>query len=111
MTKAVKAYVHAMDTTSRMVGKFVMSWVIGMMGVLLFETISRTIFNKPHIWSVEFAQFIMAAYYMLGGCYSHLIDGHVRMDIFYEKWSPKRKAIVDSCTFVVLLFYLSLIHI
>jgi TRAP-type mannitol/chloroaromatic compound transport system permease small subunit len=100
-----------MDATSRVIGKFVMYWVLAMMGVLLFETLSRTIFNKPHIWTVEFSQFIMAAYYMLGGCYSHLIDGHVRMDIFYEKWSIRRKAAVDAFTFIFLLFYLVILLI
>jgi TRAP-type mannitol/chloroaromatic compound transport system permease small subunit len=53
----------------------------------------------------------MAAYYMLGGCYSYLIDGHVRMDIFYEKWSIKKKATVDVFTFVILLYYLVILLI
>jgi TRAP-type mannitol/chloroaromatic compound transport system permease small subunit len=48
---------------------------------------------------------------MLGGCYSHLIDGHVRMDIFYEKWSIRRKAAVDAFTFIFLLFYLVILLI
>jgi hypothetical protein len=38
-----------------------------MMGLLLFESISRTLFDRPHIWVVEMAQFTMAAYYLLGG--------------------------------------------
>lgn len=80
-----------------------------MMGILLYETISRTIFNNAHVWAVEFAQFVMAAYYTLGGGYSHLIEGQVRMDIFYHKWSPKRKATVDAFTFSVLAFYLGIL--
>jgi TRAP-type mannitol/chloroaromatic compound transport system permease small subunit len=111
VTKAVKAYVRSMDATSRFVGKVVMFWVIGMMGILLFETLSRTIFNHPHIWAVEFSQFVMAAYYMLGGCYSFLIEGHVRMDIFYEKWSARRRATFDIFTFFLLFFYLVILLI
>jgi len=103
---AVKAYVHAIDSTSRATGKLVMFMVFGMMGILLYESISRTIFNKPHIWAVEFSQFVMAAYYTLGGAYSYLIEGQVRMDIFYHKWSPKRKATMDVITFSILAFYL-----
>ena len=111
MTRAVKAYVRAMDATSRVVGNFVMYWVCGMMAILLFETISRTIFNHPHIWAVEFSQFVMAAYYMLGGCYSFLIEGHVRMDILYSRWSAKRKAVMDLITFPLILFYLVILLI
>lgn len=95
-----------MDSTSQVIGKIVMFWVIGMMGVLLFETVSRTVFNRPHVWAVEFSQFIMAAYYMIGGCYSHLIEGHVRMDLFYGRWSAKRRAVMDLITAPFLLFYL-----
>lgn len=109
MNKAVKAYVRYMDSTSQLMGRIVMFFVLGMMGILLYETISRTIFNNAHVWAVEFAQFVMAAYYTLGGGYSHLIEGQVRMDIFYYKWSPKRKATVDAFTFSVLAFYLGIL--
>ncbi len=111
MTRAVKAYVRTMDATSRVVGNVVMYWACGMMAILLFETISRTIFNHPHIWSVEFSQFVMAAYYMLGGCYSFLIEGHVRMDILYSRWSAKRRAVMDCITFPLILFYLVILLI
>ena len=106
MHKAIVSYVHGIDRMSRVTGKYVMFMVFGMMGILLFESIARTIFNKPHIWAVEFSQFVMAAYYTLGGAYSHLIEGNVRMDIFYHKWSPRRKAMMDCFTFSILAFYL-----
>jgi len=43
---------------------------------------------------------------MIGGCYSHLIEGHVRMDLFYGRWSAKRRAVMDLITAPFLLFYL-----
>jgi TRAP-type mannitol/chloroaromatic compound transport system permease small subunit len=91
---------------SRTTGKYVMFMVFGMMAILLYESISRTVFNKPHIWAVEFSQFVMAAYYTLGGAYAHLIEGNVRMDIFYHKWPPRKKALMDCFTFTILAFYL-----
>jgi TRAP-type mannitol/chloroaromatic compound transport system permease small subunit len=109
VNRAVKAYVRYMDSTSQLMGRIVMFFVLGMMGILIYETISRTIFNNAHVWAVEFAQFVMAAYYTLGGGFSHLIEGQVRMDIFYHKWSPKRKAFVDALTFSVLAFYLGIL--
>ncbi len=67
---------------------------------------SRTFFNHPWIWTVEMAQFVMAAYYTLGGAYTLIMDGHVRMDLAYAKWSPKNKALADVLTFVVIMLYL-----
>jgi TRAP-type mannitol/chloroaromatic compound transport system permease small subunit len=106
MIKAAKIYVRYMDATSRVVGKVVMFLIFGMIGILLYEAVSRTIFNRPHIWSVESAQFVMAAYYLLGGGYSLLIGSHVRMDLLYDHWSAKGKAVADVITFFVALLYL-----
>jgi len=106
MPKAVKIFVRSVDAVNTVVGKFSMYLVFGMMGILLFESISRTIFDKPHIWVVEMAQFTMAAYYLLGGGYSMILKGHVRMDLLYGRWSVKRQALADVITGLFLMFYL-----
>ena len=105
MPKAVKAYVRYIDAASMAVGKGAMYIVLGMIGILLHETISRTFFNYPRIWTVEVAQFTMAAYYILGGGFTLLIGGHVRMDLLYGRWSAKKRATADAITFSALLFY------
>ncbi len=77
-----------------------------MMGILLYSSISRTFFNEPISWVMEMAQFIMTGYYLLGGAYSMQTDSHVRMDLLYGRWSPKRQAITDVITIFFLIFYL-----
>ena len=52
------------------------------------------------------AQFTMAAYYLLGGGYSMILRGHVRMDLLYGRWSDKKKAMADAITGLFLIFYL-----
>jgi TRAP-type mannitol/chloroaromatic compound transport system permease small subunit len=106
MPNVVKAYVRYIDAANKKVGKFSMYLVFAMMGILLFESISRTIFDRPHIWVVETAQFFMAAYYLLGGGYSMILDGHVRMDLLYGRWSARRRAITDVFTGFLLIFYI-----
>jgi TRAP-type mannitol/chloroaromatic compound transport system permease small subunit len=106
MPKAVKIYVRYVDAANRAVGKLTMYLIFAMMGILLFSSISRTAFNLPHIWVVEMAQFTMAAYYLLGGGYSMILDAHVRMDLVYGRWSAKRQAVTDAITVCFLIFYL-----
>jgi TRAP-type mannitol/chloroaromatic compound transport system permease small subunit len=106
VNKLIKSYVKGITATSTTLGTASMYLVFGMLGVLFFETCSRTFFNKPWIWTVEMAQFIMAAYYTLGGAYTLIIDGHVRMDLAYARWTPKRKALADVLTFVIIMLYL-----
>ncbi len=106
MPKAIKKFVESVEAINKAVGKFSQYGVFAMMGLLLFESLSRTLFNRPHIWVVETAQFLMAAYYLLGGGYSMILKSHVRMDLLYGRWSRKRQALADVLTGPFLLFYL-----
>jgi TRAP-type mannitol/chloroaromatic compound transport system permease small subunit len=106
MIKPIQVFVRYVEAVNTVVGKFSMYLVFAMGGILLFESVSRTVFNLPHIWAVEIAQFVMAAYYLLGGGYSMIMDGHVRMDLLYGRWSKQRRAVADLITGPILIFYM-----
>ena len=106
MPKPIRTYVRCVEAVNRVIGRLVMYLIFAMMGVLLFSSGSRTFFNTSHIWIVETAQFMLAAYYLLGGGYSMQLDSHVRMDLLYSRWSPRTRALVDALTIGFLIFYL-----
>lgn len=106
MPKPIKLFVRYVDAVNRVIGRITMYLIFVMMGVLLFGAISRSFFNVPFIWVVEMAQFVMTAYYILGGPYSIQLDSHVRMDLLYGRWSQRTRAIVDAITGCFLVFYL-----
>jgi TRAP-type mannitol/chloroaromatic compound transport system permease small subunit len=106
MPKAVKVFVRSVDKINTVVGIFSMYLVFMMIAILLYEPIARNLFGVSSIWAVEMAQFTMAAYYLLGGGFSMLLKGHVRMDLLYGRWSEKKKAKVDAVTSLFLIFYL-----
>ncbi|MBF0276584.1 MAG: TRAP transporter small permease subunit [SAR324 cluster bacterium] len=106
MPKAIKIYVRYVEAVNRKIGKATMYLIFVMMGILLLSSFSRIAFNVPFNWTLEMSQFTMAAYYLLGGGYSMMLKGHVRMDLLYERWSPKRRAVTDLLTSFCLIFYL-----
>ena len=106
MPKVVVKFVRTIDAINRVVGTFAMYLVFMMIGILLYEPIARNLFDKSSIWAVEMAQFTMAAYYLLGGGFSMMLKGHVRMDLLYGRWSEKKKATVDVFTGLFMIFYL-----
>ena len=108
MPKAVQIYVRYVDAVNRVVGRFAMYMIFAMIGLLLYSAITKTFFIPP-LWTLEMAQFLMAAYYLLGGAYSLQLDSHVRMDIAYGRWSSKGKGFADSITSFCLVFYLTLL--
>lgn len=106
MPRPIRLYVRIVDAVNRVLGSVVMYLALVMMGVLLFGSVTRYVFNVPFVWIIEMAQFLMAAYYILGGGYSMQLDAHVRMDVLYERWKPKTRAFMDSLTAFFLVFYL-----
>jgi len=101
----MKTYVRWVDAVNRRVGRVAMYLLFGMMGILLWSSISKTFFN-PSLWTLEMAQFAMVAYYIMGGPYSIQLGSNVRMDLFYGNWSDRKKAQIDAFTILFLLFYL-----
>jgi TRAP-type mannitol/chloroaromatic compound transport system permease small subunit len=97
--------VRCVDAVNRVVGRVAMYMIFAMMGLLLYSSITKTFFIPP-IWSLEMAQFSMAAYYLLGGGYSMQLNSHVRMDLLYGRWSWRGKGFADSITAFCLVFYL-----
>ncbi|MCV2867908.1 TRAP transporter small permease subunit [Defluviimonas sp. WL0002] len=108
MPNWIKTYVRTVDAVNYRVGRMSMYLLFLLMGVLLWSSISKLI-NQNAIWTLEMAQFIMVAYYMLGGPYSLQLDSNVRMDLLYHSWSDRTRAWVDAFSVFALLFYLGVL--
>ena len=108
MPNAVVLYVRYVEAVTYRVGRFAMYLIFAMLGVLLYSSIMKTFF-LPVLWTLETAQFLMVAYYTLGGGYSMQLGDHVRMDLLYGMGTPKKKAFTDTLTSICLIFYLGLL--
>ncbi|MCB2130375.1 MAG: TRAP transporter small permease subunit [Rhodobacteraceae bacterium] len=104
----ITSYVRFVDRLNYRVGRFSMYLLFVLMAVLLWSSISN-ILRHNAIWTLETAQFIMVAYYMLGGPYSLQLDSNVRMDLLYHRWSDRTKAWVDAFSIFALMFYLGVL--
>ena len=99
------AFVRFTDRLNHRVGRFAMYLLFVLMAVLMWSTFTK-LSGRPSLWTLEMAQFIMVAYYILGGPYSMQMGSHVRMDLFYARWSPRSRALTDAFTVFALLIYL-----
>jgi len=105
MPRVILGYIRAIEAVNRFIGRIAMYLIFVLVGVLLWSSISKTFF-VPSLWTLETAQFVMVAYYILGGPYSIQLGSNVRMDLFYGGWSDKTKAWMDAITVLFLLYYL-----
>jgi TRAP-type mannitol/chloroaromatic compound transport system permease small subunit len=103
----IKLYVRWVDRVNRFIGRFAMYFVLVMMAGFLYSTIMRMAFNVYINWMMESAQFLLSAYYLLGGGYSMQLDAHVRMDLLYSRWSPRTRACMDAITIWLVIVFLA----
>lgn len=106
--RALELYVAVIDRMNYALGRAVMFGIFILMGILLWSSISKTFF-VPSLWTLEMAQFVMVAYYILGGPYAMQMGANVRMDLFYGEMTPRKKAWMDLFTVVFLLIYLGVL--
>jgi TRAP-type mannitol/chloroaromatic compound transport system permease small subunit len=81
------------------------SWLMFLMVMVVFsDVIGRYLFNRTYVWVQEFEWYLFAMVYLLAAGYTLLYDEHVRVDILYSRWTPRRRAVMDSILFVVFFF-------
>ena len=109
MPNAARVFVRYVDALNFRVGRVAMYLFFVMGAILLYSTASRVLFGVPINWVLEMSQFLLSAYYLLGGAYTLQLDQHVRMDLFYGTLSPRRRAVTDAITILFVIFYLAVL--
>jgi TRAP-type mannitol/chloroaromatic compound transport system permease small subunit len=83
------------ETINEWLGRTV-SWLsLLMVLVSVFVVVMRYAFDLGWIWLQESITYMHAALFLVGAAYTLKHDGHVRVDIFYRGFRPRRKAWVD----------------
>ena len=96
MPSAIRTFVRSVDWLNYWVGRAAMYLIFVLAAVLLYATASRVALGLPVNWALEMSQFLLSAYYLLGGAYAMQLGAHVRMDLFYNRFSARRRAQVDE---------------
>jgi TRAP-type mannitol/chloroaromatic compound transport system permease small subunit len=111
MPKAIRLFVRYVDAVNYAVGRFAMYLFLLLGGILIYATLSRVLAGIPINWAIEMSQFVLSAYYLLGGPYSMQLNSHVRMDLLYARLSPRKRAMTDAITILFVIFYLVVLFI
>ena len=101
----MKHFLHFVDFVCKWGARVVLGFPLAMMFIGVYEVVSRDIFNNPTKWAWPINAQLLGVYIGLAGAYVLLIDGHVRMDLFYDRLSARTKAIVNSVLSVIFFLY------
>lgn len=78
--------------------------IVPMTAGLVYEVVSRYIFNAPTIWAYDMTYMFSGALFMLGSAYALRQGTHVRADFLLESLSPRWQATIDIILYVAVYF-------
>jgi TRAP-type mannitol/chloroaromatic compound transport system permease small subunit len=100
--------IKAIDRFSDVTGKLISLSMLFLVAAISYEAVSRYFFNSPTIWVLEASYMANGSSFMLGCAYALHKGAHVRTDMLWEKFSERKKGIIDLTSYL-LLFYPTLI--
>jgi TRAP-type mannitol/chloroaromatic compound transport system permease small subunit len=101
---AVERVVRVIDGVSTATGWFAGWLIVPMTFAVAYEVVARYAFYAPTKWSYEVGYMTYGAQFMLASAYTLLKGGHIRTDVFYERWSAKTRATIDTVCYLLFFF-------
>jgi len=99
----LSAISKAIDTMNEWIGRGV-SWVtLGLVLVVFVDVVMRYLFNTSFVFTQELEWHLFAFIFLIGAGYTLLHDGHVRVDIIYQRLGFKGMAWVNLIGVIIFL--------
>lgn len=90
-----------LDTFSDWLGKLTSLLMVLLLLNIFYDVVARYFFRSSSIGMQELEWHLFATMFLLGIAYTLKAEGHVRVDVFYERLTPKGKAVIN-CLGVIL---------
>lgn len=81
--------------------------MIPLIAASCWEVFSRYVLGEPTFWAFEVGYMMMGTHFLIGLAYTLRQREHVRVDFLYAHVSPRKRALIDAFTYVVLLMPLA----
>ena len=94
-----------LDRVSVFGGSFVAYWTVIAVVVYFYEVVARYFFNSPTNWAHESMFLMFGMLYLMAGAYAYFHDAHVRVDLFYSKFSDRGRAAIDIFTSMFFIMF------
>ena len=92
----MKTILKTIDWVSIWTGKFSSYLTLIAALVVVYEVLMRHFLHLPTLWAAEFTSMACSALYLLGGAWVFYQNKHVNIEMLYEKFSAKSRALADA---------------
>ena len=99
----MSALIRLIEYISRGFGLFGAWLIVLLIGAMVYEVLSRYLFDAPTFWAFEVGYMFMGACFMFGIAFALKERAHIRVDFIYDNVSPKWQATIDTVGYLFLL--------
>lgn len=96
--RIVFAILSFIDALNDWLGKILALFVLLLFALVMKEVIGRYFFNAPSVWGQELTQLLFGTYVFLSGGHVLRWGGHVNVDLVYNKFNIRTRALIDITT-------------
>jgi TRAP-type mannitol/chloroaromatic compound transport system permease small subunit len=83
----------------------IISWLaLPLVFGVAYEVTARYLFNAPTVWVYDLTYMLSSTLFMLGAAYALHKGAHIRTDFFWEKFSFRKKGLIDTISYIVFFF-------
>lgn len=100
----VVALVHGIDAINDRAGRWSAWLALLLVAVVTYDVVMRYLFNSTFVFIQELEWHLFAVMFLITAGYAHLLDSHVRVDIFYVRLPARARAWVDFFGGILFLF-------
>ena len=101
--QALKKLSAFIDALNQWVGRGV-AWVtLGLVLVVFVDVVMRYLFKTSFVFTQELEWHLFGFIFLIGAGYTLLHDGHVRVDIIYQRVGFKARAWINLCGVILFL--------
>jgi TRAP-type mannitol/chloroaromatic compound transport system permease small subunit len=98
------ATIRAIDRFSDYSGRLIALSMLFLVAIITYEVVARYVFGAPTVWVYEASSMVNGSAFMLGCAYALFKGAHVRTDIYWERFSERKKGTIDLISYLVLFF-------
>ncbi len=95
LKRFIQGIVGGIDRCNARIGQAV-SWLSFILVLWVsVDVVLRYVLDLSRVWMMEVETYVFSGLFLLSGAWAFQKDRHVRVDIFYQSWSPRRQQWID----------------
>jgi TRAP-type mannitol/chloroaromatic compound transport system permease small subunit len=109
MSKAVNIFFDWVDTIVEKAGNLACYLVFIIMAITTIDVTARYVFNRPLLWGWLTNRLLFGVFILFAGTYTLLKGQHIRIEILYDHFPPRIKAIARWIALAAMVAFLGVL--